>query len=200
MRALPALGRIKEVNKLIDESVTLPPQQGNPVQHMLLAARELRAHGYRQASLKVIERAYKWLESRPEESESRSHRNALVSALYIAERWEEAHSIVEALHKEFPDGIVYLGYLGSLAARRGDKEEAHRISILLENMDRPYIFNAHTFWRARIASLLGDKENAVRLLREALALGVYYTALHPMMDFEPLQDYPPFQELIKPKG
>jgi hypothetical protein len=118
---------------------------------------------------------------------------ALTRGTLFADRYE-------ALHKESPDEIGILGFLGVLAARRGDKQEALRISSLLENIDRPYLFGVHTFWRARIASLLGDKENAVRLIREALAQGRSYTVFHPMMDFEPLQDYPPFKELIKPKG
>jgi tetratricopeptide (TPR) repeat protein len=201
VRALAPLGRIKEINKLIDESLTLPPQTGSPGLMMLGAGRELRAHGYRQASLQVLERAVKWFESRPEEeSETRSHRYGLARVLYEGERWEEAQAIFKALHKEFPDYILYLGYLGSIAARRGDKEEALRISSLLENIDRPYIFGRHTYCRALIASLLGEKENAVRLLREALAKGITYGWLHPVMDLEPLQDYPPFKELIKPKG
>lgn len=201
MRALTALGRIKEINKLIDESLTLPPQTGSPGLIMMNAGRELRAHGYRQASLQVLERAVKWFESRPkEESETRSHRYGLARVLYEAEKWEEAQDIFEALHKEFSDYIYYLGYLGSLGARRGDKEEALRILNLLENIKRPYLFGSHTYWRARIASLLGEKENAIRLIREALAQGLTYTFLHPVMDLEPLGDYPPFKELIKPKG
>jgi len=201
LRALAALGRIEEVNKLIDESLTLPPQQTNPGQYMLSAGRELRAHGYQQESLQVLERAFKWFESRPkEESETWEHRYTLGQVLYEAERWEEAQDIFETLHEEVPDSIDSLGYLGCLAARKDDKEEALRISNLLENIKRPYIFGQHTFYRARIAALLGEKESAVRLIREALAQGLSYTALHPVMDLEPLQDYPPFQELIKPKG
>jgi tetratricopeptide (TPR) repeat protein len=192
MRALVALGRIKEVNKLAEEILTFPSQKGSPYQHMVDAALELRAHGYLQQSRQVLERAFEWLESR--------NQGPGAGGFYMAERWEEAQDRVETAYKKFPDSEVILGLLGALAARRGDKEEAKRFSSLLENMDRPYLFGRHTLWRARIASLLGEKENAIRLLREALAQGVSYTALHPVMDFEPLQDYPPFQELIKPKG
>ncbi len=124
----------------------------------------------------------------------------MVLVLYEAERWEEAQDIYEALHKKYPDRIQYLGRLGVIAARRGDKEEALEISSLLENIDRPYIFGSHTYWRARIAAILGERENAVKLFREALAQGETYPHLHPVIDFEPLQDYPPFKELIKPKG
>jgi tetratricopeptide (TPR) repeat protein len=149
----------------------------------------------------VIERAVKWFESRTEEeSETRRHHSNLAQVLYEAERWEKAQDIYEALHEDFPDRTGYLGRLGGIAARRGDKEEAQEISSLLEDIDRPYIFGSHTYWRARIAAILGERKNAVKLLREALVQGRAYTQLHPIIDFEPLQDYPPFKELIKPKG
>ncbi len=200
-RALAALGRIKEINKLIDKSLALPPQTESPFQIMLDTGQELRSHGYKEASLQVLERAIKWFESRPkEELETRSLRYGLARVFYEAERWEQAQDTFEVLHKEFTDNIRYLGYLGSIAARRGDKEEALRISSLLENIDRPYIFGTHTYCRAFIASLLGEKESAVRLLREAHAQGMNYFRLESVMDLEPLQDYPPFKELIKPKG
>ena len=55
--------------------------------------------------------------------------------------------------------------------------------------------------RARIASLLGEKERAVMLLQEAIAQGLIYGSyLLQEMDFEPLRNYQPFQELLKPKG
>ena len=201
MRALAALGRIEEVHKLIEESLTLPPQQWNPGKCMLDAARELRAHGYRQASLQVLERAFKWFESRTKkESETLEYRFALGEVLYEAEKWEEAQNVFKALDKDYPDDLHIFVYLGCLAARRGDNEEAYRISTLLENTDKPYIFGQHSFYRARIAALLGEKENSVNLLREALAQGLRYTELHPVTDFEQLQDFPPFKELIKPKG
>ncbi len=64
----------------------------------------------------------------------------------------------------------------------------------------PYLFGWHTFWRARIAALLGEKEQAVRLLREAHNQGVQFIRFHNDMDLEPLHDYPPFKEFKKPKG
>ena len=201
LRALSAWGQIKEINKLIDESLTLPPQRRNPGWVMLRVARELRAHGYRQASLEVTERAVKWFESRTKkESKTRTHRDNLAQVLYEAERWEEAKNIYEALHKKYPDRVEYLGRLGAIAAWKENKEEADEIFSLLENTETPYTFGRDTFWLSRIAALLGEKENAVRLIREALEQGRFYYHLHPVMDFEPLQDYPPFQELIKPKG
>ena len=90
---------------------------------------------------------------------------------------------------------------GTLAARTGDKEEALRISKQLEEAGKiPYIWGNHTYNRACIASVLGDKENAVRLLREAISQGYSYDGLDTSLSLELLRDYGPFKELIKPKG
>jgi len=62
---------------------------------------------------------------------------------------------------------------------------------------------AHTLDRARIAALLGDREEAVTLLRQAIEQGVNWghgVWVHRDIDLESLHDYPPFQELLRPKG
>jgi tetratricopeptide (TPR) repeat protein len=168
---------------------------------MLETGLVLRAHGYREASLNVLERAIRWLESRPkEEAETESHRLILGRTLYYSERWEESQSLFESLHQEFPDTIRHLGYLGTLAARKGEREKALNISSQLESTDWSYDWGDATFCRAKITALLRDKEQAVRLLREAHDQGVQFMHFHHVMDLEPLYDYPPFQEFMKPKG
>jgi len=52
----------------------------------------------------------------------------------------------------------------------------------------------------RIAALLGDKEGAVSLLRQAIKQGYAYSGIHPTEDFESLADFPPYVQLMKPKG
>jgi hypothetical protein len=90
--------------------------------------------------------------------------------------------------------------MGAIAARLGNKEEAMEISRQLEEDQRPYLFGNPTYWRARIAVLLGDKEGAVSLLRQATKEGYSYSSIHPTEDFESLADYPPYIQLMKPKG
>ena len=52
-----------------------------------------------------------------------------------------------------------------------------------------------------IAMALGDRERAVTLLHEfVVVVGWWYPHLHMTFELEPLWDYPPFQELIRPKG
>jgi hypothetical protein len=82
----------------------------------------------------------------------------------------------------------------------GDVEEAVKISEQLSKIDRPYLFGWHTCYRARIASLLGEKEKAVKLLSESFAQGEPNDIrVHNEPDFLPLKGYGPFEELLRPK-
>ena len=65
----------------------------------------------------------------------------------------------------------------------------------------PYVFGGPTLWRALIAASLGERERAVNLLRDAFGRGADYGIwLHRDPDLASLRDYPPFQELLRPKG
>jgi len=201
-RALAALGRIEEVKKVIDESLLSRSSIGTAGRVMLSAARELRLRGYQEAFRDIAGRAVEWYRGRAAGKEaSEEQRYDLAEALYVSEQWEEAGALIEKLRSEKPDDIDYLGYGGALAARRGDKEEALRISEELKRIDRPYTFGAQTYRRARIAALLGMKEEAVELLRQSFAQGIYYGVLIIQeADLDPLRDFAPFRELMKPKG
>ena len=49
--------------------------------------------------------------------------------------------------------------------------------------------------------LLGEKAQAVDLMREVFAQGWTFTVdIHSDMDLEPLADDPAFRELMRPKG
>jgi hypothetical protein len=124
-----------------------------------------------------------------------------MEAYYLAERFDEAESIAEGLSAEFPSNIEYRGYSGTLAARRGDVAEARRISESLDELDNPYNHGRHTYWQGCIAAQLGEHELAMMLLRDAFSQGRSFDLwIHRDQDFEPLQDYPPFQEFLRPKG
>jgi tetratricopeptide (TPR) repeat protein len=225
--ALVALGRLDEVNRVIDEILAVQSRAGTPGSVMVQAASELRAHGHREEALRMAARAVDWLRSRPPSERAREeYRPALAEALYAGEKWDEARAIYEALaethlvaggangqsetqgaQQDLPESlrvsraIDYLGSLGTLAARRGDRVEALRISDELGRIEAPFLFGRSTYWRAGIAALLGEKQQAVDLLRESFAQGNSYdVGLHRDMDLEPLWDYAPFVELLRPKG
>ncbi len=206
VRALAALGRVEGVNELIDECLGLPPEPSWGGVHssvVVAGAIELRAHGNRAASIQVAERAIDWLKARPaEETTTRLHRDRLAAAYRLSERWNEARALYEGLAREFPERIYYQGVLGTLAARRGDRDEALRVSESLAGRAGPYEFGNESYWQANIAALLGEQERATNLLRDAFAQGFPYGYFNPHadMDFESLRDYPPYQELVRPKG
>ena len=65
----------------------------------------------------------------------------------------------------------------------------------------PWTASNRSYWRAAIAAHLGEKDRAVDLLAEAFSQGWSYSiGIHAYFDLEPIWDYPPFQELIEPKG
>jgi tetratricopeptide (TPR) repeat protein len=203
MRALAALGQVAEAESLLEESFLLPIEESiTPATLMANLTAELRAHGHRQASSEVAERAIAWLLSRSEEGQgSWAHRYDLAFAYYQGERWDEARSVLNQLVSEAPEQLDVRGYLGALAARRNDRAEALAISEGLSGTAAPREFGSDSYRQARIASLLGDRERAVEHLRDALARGwAYSLPVHRDVDLEPLRGYPPFEEFMRPKG
>jgi tetratricopeptide (TPR) repeat protein len=201
VRALAALGRIQEVRGVIEDSLNLKSRTGTPGEVMLEAAQELRAHGYLAEAQEIASSAAEWYKNRTlDDTESEIYQSDLALVLYVAEQWEKAKVLFTELAGKNPDNVAYKGFLGRLAAREGDQKAVLKISGELQKIKLPYLFGYHTYCRACIASLLGESEQAVELLREAFtqgyAHGVY---LHRDMDLEALREYPPFQELLWPK-
>ena len=165
-----------------------------------MCSSELQRHGYTEAAQKAIAKAIDWYAARPDsEQQLPTSQSALAGAYYAAGRYADARAIYKVLLQKSPDNIDYQGYFATISARTGDNAEARRIDAILKNMNRPYIFGRHTYWRARIAALLGQKDDAVILLRDAFGQGVGYQRVHADIDFESLWDYPPFKELVKSK-
>ena len=204
VRALAALGRVGQVRDRLEESLALPndPAGTTPADVMERAALELRAHGHLTAAGAALDAAIRWYRARPaDERAGEARRYGLARALYLASRTEECETLFGQLAAEKPDDPNYLGYRGVLAAGRGERQEAERVSAALASLQRPDLRGQHTLWRARIAALLGQKEHAVALLREAMHQGQQYGAfVHTIPQFEPLRGYAPFRELLRPKG
>jgi tetratricopeptide (TPR) repeat protein len=200
--ALAALGKLDAIDEVIEKSLGIVPSERTPGRVMLEAAWELRVQGHMEASIKIANQAVEWFKNRIQmRGANENRRQRLARALYTAEKWDEAESMFKELKKDYPENILYQGMIGLLAARKGERGKALAISEELEAIDRPYLFGEHTYMRARIASLLGENEQAVLHLRDAFAQGLKYGSyLLQEMDFEHLRKYKPFQELLKPKG
>jgi tetratricopeptide (TPR) repeat protein len=223
-RALAALHRTEEVSQILDrvaERALIAPDVTSFFVHVggvphvpaiQVAFRwvgtELRAHGHPEAAAAAFERVIAWLESRLEEEPiAAGKRIVLGDFLYLAEQWDRAGAVFQELHEQDPTNVTPLGYLGVLAARRGDLERAAAISTELSRQDFDPLFtripDQQRCWRARIAAVLGKREEAVTLLRPIFNRTTpdgHPLHAHAEMDFESLRDYPPFQALVGPEG
>jgi TolB-like protein/tetratricopeptide (TPR) repeat protein len=208
-RALAALGRLGDVTAVVETMRSLPSKVVGGSRFLLASvAEELRAHGHPDAAREVIDESIAWVQARPQGTEE--SRAELANLLYRAERWADAQRLYEQLAEEYPETTAsrrccaaapYLAALGKLAARRGDRAEASRISEELRSLRYPPRETLRlTLERARIAALLGDREEAMTLIQLFDQGGMYQWWRHGDIDFESLRDYPPFQELIRPKG
>ncbi len=203
VRALAALGRVEEVRVALDEVLALSPDATwGHAEPAAEAGQEYRTHGRHEAARAAFDLAIDRLRLHtPDTGRVTEHQFALGSTLYGAERWREAHELFVDLAARNPDDTRFQGYLGVLQARLGNGEAARQISDELAALDLPYGRGENALWRSRISAVLGDRKQAVELLRSAINQGTYFGVwLHRDPDFEALRDYPPFQELVKPKG
>jgi tetratricopeptide (TPR) repeat protein len=202
-RAVIALGRLDEVKSRLREASSLRPANTyTPGGVLRQAGEELRAHGHDAEGRVAFEESEAWYRGRPASEAGReAFRYELAQSLARLDRWSDAEMLLSALNKEFPANVDYLGQLGATAARQGRKDEAKRISVRLRDVDRPYLIGLHTLWRARISAALGEREQALSLLREAFAQGQRYGLwLHADVFFEALRNDQGFRELLEPKG
>jgi tetratricopeptide (TPR) repeat protein/TolB-like protein len=204
--ALVALRHVADVNRVVDEMIRIPeaaPEGNRLSAGMDMVGRELRAHGYRKEAQVVFDRAIRWNQAQPAAAQRDGLlREDLGWLLYDAGRWDEARAVLKKLAVDRADDIDVQGRLGAVAARLSEFKEVARIDRWLAERKGPYLHGVHTFRRAALAAILGDRDRAVELYGRALEQG--YTneggyLVHYDPDFESLRDYPPFQELTRPK-
>ncbi len=207
--ALAALGRLDELDRLMDEIARRSEEESwSPGTAMRETAIELLAHGHEEAARDLLGRAIGYYESplvreRAGDPPSVQYRYDLARTLYYAGRWSEARSMFEELVSEYPERYWYLGWLGWTYAKLGERDSALEVIDQLDDFaERPYVYGGPTVWQAEIAALLGERERAINLLREAFERGTHYGDLwiHKAEPFWSLRGYAPFEALVRPKG
>jgi serine/threonine-protein kinase len=205
-RALVGLGRTEEALRLpVDTDTHIPHGE---------VALHLRAHGHEKPARRAID-AYlsKWVDGADTMPPSR------YAAQFLEEvgRWDDAGSVIERGIARWAEAegstqplsrlslnslVNWHGEAGVLAAKTGERGEVERHLRWLEELKLPYPFGRTAIWQAQIAAQLGEKKEAVELLRRAFAEGYAdHISIHlGFHHLEPLRDYPPFVELVRAKG
>jgi tetratricopeptide (TPR) repeat protein len=201
--ALAALGRVSDAEKVITEALHAPGKRITPHEIVVTACEELRAHGHAEDARRIAGQAADRYSERPsQEVETVGDALDQVNYLLLAERWDEARVLSRRTYEAHPNDLRAQVYWGIAAARAGDRDAALAIGrTLAERGHVPFFFRWVPLWpRADIAAQLGDKDDAIDALREALGSGSPYYDLHVDPDLQPLHGYPPFEELMKPQG
>lgn len=187
--ALAALGRTTELLPLIEATES----------RAYGAILELKAHGYHEEAREILAHAELLFRNRlaavPGDAATRQ---GLALTLYLSGKWEEAEQIFRALAAEAPERLTFTGFVGLLAALRGDREVAEEIAAELARAGGSDRNAGPTFWRARIAAALGERDLAIQLLRLSFDKGNQYIpqTRHTIPEFIMLDEYP---ELRGPK-
>ncbi len=103
--------------------------------------------------------------------------------------------------EEHSDSWPLQAQAGVTAARIGDRTTADKMSKQLASVDAPFTMGGPSFARAAIAAQLGERDEAIRLLQQAITLGFHdHDRLHVDISFDPIRNDPEFQEIMRPKG
>ena len=200
VRALAALGRIDELESVIAASradVT-PMWEENLAWYLLSSALQLRAHGHPDLARDYAERALATCQA----GEVCPDDQILGWTLWLLGRHEEAYAHFADLVAEHPRSVILRGQLGCLAALRGDRREAERIATEIDQTPGTPIYGVRKTFRGLIQAHLGDFEGAMHLLAEGFADGGNYEEfrVHYHVFLSPLLGYPPYEDLVSPKG
>lgn len=196
-RALIGLGRLDELERLVELAMTA--RQGViGGGFMLHCAGWLRAHGFRDEAIVMADRGVEWWTTTNLAEQGTEPCDVCVGeCLLWADRYQEALAVF-AEHADTKPGSAWQAAVA--AAFLGDRATVDRFETLAEQLGelggKPW-FATET--RAWIAAALGDRNEALQILREAIA-GGYWDYLTLQLDFTMLQDDPEFEELIRPRG
>jgi tetratricopeptide (TPR) repeat protein len=201
-RALIGTGEADLVDEVLNDGLQAPDARQSSQGLFLDIARELDAHGHSALALSVAERGVAHARDHLNLDEaSEWQRLRTVQLLTMLGRFGEADRILLALNDEIPNDEDVLGWLGIVAAMRGDTEAAVRYSVILDDLDRPLSLGWESSYRAAIAAHLGRSNEALSLLRDAFSRGYPWAVrLHTNLELKPLRGHPEFEAILHPDG
>jgi len=200
-RAQIGRGEVDLVEDALNDGLKASDARRYSLNLFLEIARELEAHGHPALALDVAERGVDHVRDHLKLDEATEwQRLRYVQLLTMLGRLDEADQLLLALNDEIPDDDDILGWLGIVAAERGDREAAGRYSAMLRDLNRPYVRGWIDFYRAGIAAHLDHTDEALSLLREAFSRGFPWSAdLHAGLELKPLRGNPEFEAILHPE-
>jgi serine/threonine protein kinase len=198
--ALAALGRLEELEPLIERWSV---RHDVHIQSLYAVGAELEIHGYPEAARRLIwEPAIQRYEARPTpDTVSNPARYLAGMAYLVTDRPGEARRLLEPLVEALQPYMEGLAHVGVVAARQGDTATAHRMLERIAEFDSPWDHGMPKWVSGVVLANLGERDRAMVMLEQGVENGVgEWLAVHQNLLLRPLWDYPPFQDLVRPKG
>ncbi len=206
-RALIALDHRNAFDDLIKRELSVATGSV-PADLLVEAAATSRAHGRPDVSRELARRALSLMDERMTDGDARHGGVLRARALVFAAELDAAQQVLERLcsmtdASEVVQWSEANGWLGAVAARRGDLETAEAMDRVLAEIDAPSQWGWPTHYRSAIAAWLGHRDRAMDLLYQSRAEGwASFSYLHDghRVLFEPLEAMDDYQALLHPEG
>jgi tetratricopeptide (TPR) repeat protein len=199
-----ALARLDRVEEMEDALAQLPIKIKPLPERAQVAIKlwgDLETAGDHRAATNLATRYARLMDRADTARDSQYMRGSLY---WRAGRLPEARAIFTSLAAT-DTGMAQLrdlAQLGVTSARLGDKAAASTAEQQIRNATPHYQLGVQKLLQAEIAAQLNERERALALLREGLALGLGLETLGGALfgnpDLQPLYGYPAFEELLKP--
>jgi len=195
-----ALGGLGELHEILEILTVLHDLGIDNWRSFYRAACQLKKQGHHAAFHELIDWYEEYMSSRPEQEKlSRTYRYRLSTVYFLSDRFNEAYNLLKILNTENPR--EYNGLLGMAAARIGNQEEArYQITSVENSFNEKYERGDICYLQAAILAHLGEIDDAISLLKEAIKYSGIIFSVYAEADLEPLWDTPAYQELVSPKG
>lgn len=175
---------------------------GNRLELMLLAGRELRAHGHLAAADSFFHSLAAELQTLPSTATIDQLRRQAHAFYESRDFARAARAFAQIVARDSLD-IESEGRLATSAVRMGDTATAERIDRKLAALNRPYLMGFALRWRANIAAVRGRHEQAVLFLERAVRQGhrlidtPIHLNVHQDVDYLETQLHPAFAAMFK---
>jgi DNA-binding SARP family transcriptional activator/TolB-like protein len=195
-QALASLARGSDALRVMDSSLTRPwerdlsngmaPNMDGREEYRSSAAwvvlwtmRELDVHGNGGAARIAAARGSTWCDGQSA-PDRRAPEIRLFKALFLEESgaFDRAQAILRGLVGEDSSNVTFRGVMAGLAAEHGDTATALRLDDWLARRSSGSDGWGPSYYRARVATVLGRPDAAVALMRTSMELGAWPLWIH----------------------